>query len=260
MLRVSVVIPTCERPRLLARALRSVAAQDTPPAEVVVVNDGDPRHTSAAHDAGRAFGIAALTVSPNRRAKGASGARNSGAALASGDVLAFLDDDDEWAPSYLREVIQRWDSASVDVVCTDLVLRFDDGTERPGKGAPNELVASQFLTRNPGLIGSNLVIHRALYVAVGGFDESMQGPEDMDFGLRLSLHGGVRYAPLHRPLVIHHQHREARLCMPRGEAMRAGIRRFYELHGQRMTEAQREDFRRRVGRLWGIDEYGRDAG
>ena len=172
----------------------------------------------------------------------------------------FLDDDDEWAPSYVGEVMHCWNAARADVVCTDFVLRFDDGTERPGNGAPTELAASLFLTRNPGLIGSNLVIRRALYLALGGFDESLPAAEDMDFGLRLSLHGGVRYAPLHRPLVIHHQHHEARLCTPRGAAMRAGITRFYELHGQRMTGAQQEDFRRRVGRLWGIDEHGSDAG
>jgi glycosyltransferase involved in cell wall biosynthesis len=246
--------------RACSRALRSVAAQDTPPVEVIVVDDGDPLRCAAAPAAGHAFGVAPLTVSLNRRAKGASGARNSGAALASGDVLAFLDDDDEWAPSYLREVMQCWDAARVDVVCTAFVLRFDDGTERPGKGAPTELSASRFLTRNPGLIGSNLVIHRALYLALGGFDESLQAAEDMDFGLRLSLHGDVRYAALDRPLVIHHQHRAARLCTPRGAGMRAGIRRFYELHGPRMSEAQQEDFRRSVGRLWGIDEHGRDAG
>ena len=86
---VSVVIPTCDRPRLLERALRSVAAQDTRPAEIIVVNDGNPQHSAAARAAGRACGVAPLTVRSNRRARGASGARNSGAALARGDVLAF---------------------------------------------------------------------------------------------------------------------------------------------------------------------------
>jgi len=145
------------------------------------------------------------------------------------------------------------------VLCTDLLYRYDeDGSERPGKQAPEILDEQAFLTRNPGLVGSNLVIRSAAYAALGGFDESLLTAEDMDFGIRLSLHGGLRYAPLRERLVAHHQHRRPRLCTRRGEAMRAGIRRFFTLHGARMDDAQREAFRLTVQRLWGIDEFGRD--
>ena len=141
-------------------------------------------------------------------------------------------------------------------MCTDLLYRYDDGSERPGKPAFDRLAIDLFLTRNPGLIGSNLIIRRALYSELGGFDESLRCAEDNDFGIRLCLHGAVRYAPLRQMLVRHYQHTGPRICTPRGEAVRSGLRRFFELHAHRMTPAQREEFGHNVRRLWGIDEHG----
>lgn len=249
---VSVVIPTCDRPHLLSRALESVRAQTLAPAEILVVDDGRDDAARPRLDGGP------VRLLRNRHAPGASGARNCGAAAARGPLLAFLDDDDEWLPTYLATAVAQLGAGALDVVCTDLVYHYEDGTERPGKVAPAALAVASFLTSNPGLIGSNLLIRAAAFAAVGGFDESLQTSEDMDFGIRLSLHGGLRYAPLRQALVRHHQHRRARLCTHRGDAMRAGISRFFALHHGRMTEAERETFRQRIRRLWGIDEHGRD--
>jgi GT2 family glycosyltransferase len=256
--RVAVVIPTCARPALLARALASVRAQESAPDEVLVVDDGERRdhetilRTVAEH-------MPAARVVPNAGAKGPSGARNTGAALATASAVAFLDDDDEWLPQWLGEAGRVFASGGVDVACADLVYRYADGMEQPGKTAPDALAVDAFLTRNPGLVGSNLIIRRSLYRALGGFDESLPTFEDMDFGIRLSLAAGVRYAPVHQRLVRHYQHSQPRLCTPRGDAMRAGVRRFFALHGARMSEAQRAGYGRAVRILWGVDEDGRDT-
>ena len=259
MTRVSVVIPTCDRPLSLARALQSVCEQERLPDEVIVVDDGAQCAAMYTRQAVEQFHQRGVRLVANARRKGPSGARNTGAALASGTVLAFLDDDDEWLPAYLRTAIDRVESDALDVMCTDLLYRYDDSSERPGKDAPDALMVNAFLTRNPGLIGSNLIIRPALYRALGGFDESLRTSEDMDFGIRLSLHPAVRYAPLRERLVRHYQHTSDRLCTRQGDAMRAGIRRFFELHAARMDESERERYRRAVRDLWGIDEYGCDA-
>jgi GT2 family glycosyltransferase len=257
MIGISVVIPTCGRPDSLAAALESVYAQGELPREIIVVDDGGAAHADATRAVvNRVRGPAARLVA-NHRAKGASGARNTGAEQAHGELLAFLDDDDEWLPSYLNEVLRCF-AGDTDVVCTDLVYRYDDGHERSGKSAPDApLSASAFLVRNPGLIGSNLVIRRSLYQQLGGFDESLPTYEDVDFGLRLSLRRDVRYAPLRQRLVRHYQHTRERLCMRLGDPMRTGVRRFFELHGHRMSAAERERFGRIARELWGVDEYGR---
>ena len=256
MQRLTAIVPTCRRLGLLGRALGSIAAQDVPPDEVLVVNDGPDADACAIRHAVETSGCRQAVVIANSRATGPSGARNAGAALARGEWLAFLDDDDEWLPAYLRTVLERIEAGGVDMLGTDLLYRYDDGSERPGKPACDALLVDAFLTRNPGLIGSNLVIRRSLFADVGGFDESLPCAEDMDFGIRLSLHGSVRYHPLHQRLVRHYQHAGPRLCTPRAATMRIGVRRFYELHARRMTPAQREEFGRNMRRLWGIDEHG----
>lgn len=256
MPRVTAIVPTSQRPALLERAVRSIAAQHVAPAEVLVVHDGPESDLSAVHAAVRRSGCARVTVIVNGRSPGPSGARNHGVAHARGEWLAFLDDDDEWLPAYLQTVGERIQARGLDVVCTDLVYRYDDGSERPGKPACPALTTELFLTRNPGLIGSNLVVRHAVFTDVGGFEESLRCAEDVDLGIRLSLRAGMRYAPIRRRLVRHYQHGGRRICMPAGDAVRSGIRRFYELHAHRMTAAQRVEFGCHVRRLWGIDERG----
>jgi glycosyltransferase involved in cell wall biosynthesis len=255
-LRVTAIVPTCERPVLLERALQSIAAQEFAPAEIIVVDDAGGGHEAVTRRAVERSDIGNVHVIANSRAKGVSGARNAGAELGTGELLAFLDDDDEWLPSYLRQAVALFNSADLDVVCTDLLCRFDDGVDRQGKAAPSELRPELFLARNPGLIGSNLVIRRSLYRTMGGFDESLPTYEDMDCGIRLSLAANVRYARLPQRLVRRHEHTGPKLTTVQGEAMRNGIRRFYETHGPRMSETQRQQFRTNVRHYWGIDEQG----
>jgi glycosyltransferase involved in cell wall biosynthesis len=243
-LPVTAIIPTCGRPLLLERALRSVAAQAVAPDEVIVVDDAGGIHRDVIRLALAKCGLNRARIVANSRVKGASGARNTGAESAKGELLAFLDDDDEWLPTYLSEAIARFRSTTVDMLAADLLYRYDDGSERPGKTAPDRLAPELFLTRNPGLVGSNFILRRRLYLEIGGFNEWLPASEDMDFGLRISLHGQVTYEPLRRQLVRHHQHSGARLSAPEGESMRVGVRRFFELHGHRMTAAQVNEFRR----------------
>ena len=172
-------------------------------------------------------------------------------------MLAFLDDDDEWLPAYLETALSIFDEGAVDVVCVDFLRCDPRGVERAGKAAPERLSSDAFLTRNPGLVGSNILIRRGLYREVGGFDETLPSHNDVDLGLRLSLRPGIDYRPLHRSLVRLHEDSERRLSTPRSAAKCHGVRRFYELHGHRMNDAQRAEFRARVIGLWGCDERGR---
>jgi len=253
---VTAVVPTCNRPTLLRRALRSIAAQELPPAEVIVIDDGNGANERLTRDAAEQSGLKRILVRANSHAKGASGARNTGAELATGELLAFLDDDDEWLPSYLSQAVGHCNWSELDVVCTPLLCQFDDGVDRLSKSAPDRLAPELFLTRNPGLGGSNLIIRRSLYREIGGFDESLPSCNDLDLGVRLSLRSGVRYLNLQQRLVRFYQHTGPKLGTPASEAMRVGIRRFYELHEHRMTEAQRQQYRDMARRFFSVDERG----
>jgi glycosyltransferase involved in cell wall biosynthesis len=256
MLRVTAIVPTYNRPVLLERALRSIAAQKLVPAEIIVVDDGGSGHEVVTRDTLRRCGFSDVTVAANASGKGASGSRNTGAVLAAEELLAFLDDDDEWLPSYLAEALREFELKNLDVIGTDLLCQFDDGIDRPSKAAPDQLRAELFLTRNPGLSGSNIIIKRSLYREIGGFDETLPACNDIDFALRLSLRERVNYGRVSKRLVRYHQHSGPKLGTVRGESMRAGVRRFYELHAHRMTAAQKEEFRSGARAWWGIDEKG----
>jgi glycosyltransferase involved in cell wall biosynthesis len=117
---ISVVIPTYNRAQLLARALRSVLSECQPGDEVIVVDDGSSDDTEAVAGA---FGPPVRYLAGAHR--GAGAARNTGIEAATGDLVAFLDDDDEWMPGKLywqRAILQQF---------PDILFLFSDfGSKR----------------------------------------------------------------------------------------------------------------------------------
>lgn len=255
MANLSAIVPTFRRPEFLRRALASIANQTSLPCEVIVVDD-DPSSLTATQALAESSGLDNVRTARNHRTPGASGARNSGMDIARGEFLAFLDDDDEWQPRFVAQAAACCREHALDLLCVDVINCLPDGAERPGKTAPEGLQAEAFLTRNPGFLGSNVLIRRSCLIEVGGFDESLPSMNDIDLGWRLSQCQQLRYRPLHERLVRHHLHTGSRLSTPRSEAKRQGVRRFFELHAPHMTAAQRLTYRAKVLRLWGVDEYG----
>ncbi|MEJ3743837.1 glycosyltransferase [Actinomycetes bacterium KLBMP 9797] len=98
---VGVVIPTRDRPNLLRRAIDSVRRQNYPgPLRVVVVFDhSTPDYLLATTD-----GVPVL-VAANWRTPGLAGARNTGVLALDTELVAFCDDDDQWAPDKLRRQV-----------------------------------------------------------------------------------------------------------------------------------------------------------
>ncbi len=95
---LSVVIPTWNRQRLVCEAVESALVQRAGSVEVIVVDDGSTDDTCDV--LARRFGPAIKLLSLPRRG-GARAARNAGARLATGELLAFLDSDDLWLPGKL---------------------------------------------------------------------------------------------------------------------------------------------------------------
>ena len=96
-LSVSVIIPTYNRAPLIVRALKSVLGQIGSDDEIIVIDDGSIDNTAELLQPFQAA-IKYIRV-PNR---GAGAARNHGVSLATKDLIAFLDSDDEWMPGKLE--------------------------------------------------------------------------------------------------------------------------------------------------------------
>ena len=100
---ISIVVPTHNRPALLAEALQSIAVQTVGDWEAIVVDDASAPPAQIPPD-GR------MRIVRHAEARGGAAAKQTGALGARGDILAFLDDDDLYAPTYLeraRAVLER---------------------------------------------------------------------------------------------------------------------------------------------------------
>ncbi len=99
---VSAVVPTKDRWPLLERALRSVLAQDGVVVEAIVVDDGS---TDGTRERLEAWGDPRVRYLRHERSEGVSRARNRGTEAARAPYVAFLDDDDVWAPDHLNRLL-----------------------------------------------------------------------------------------------------------------------------------------------------------
>jgi len=102
---VSVVIATYNRAGLLAETLQAIARQTMPPQEVIIIDDGSTDHTAEV-----AKGAGGEVRYERIANQGPQAARGHGVTLASGELIAVVDDDDLWLPEKLalqHEAMQR---------------------------------------------------------------------------------------------------------------------------------------------------------
>ena len=194
---VSVIIATRNRRALLARALRSTLSQRRVDLEVIVVDDGSDDGTPeflAGVDDGR------LHVVRHSTSVGTSPAKNDGLSRAAGEWVAFLDDDDVWAPDKLAAQLQAAAADPAVWVCAGAVTV--DGDLRPVGPwlVPPATERDRLLVTNviPGG-GSATLMKTVVLRDVGGFDPALAILNDWDLWIRLSEVGP--WAGVQRPLV-----------------------------------------------------------
>jgi hypothetical protein len=180
---VSVVIPTRDRASRLRAALASALAQARVSVDVIVVDDGSSPDTARA--------IAELATGPVRLLRhdtplGVSRARNAGIEAARAPWIAFLDDDDLWAPGKLAAQLARAQQTGAGLVYTSVVVLDDGGdvvgelTARPEAALPAEMRETNAIGTPSSVLARTELLRRA-----GGFDPRLSIFADWDLILRL---------------------------------------------------------------------------
>jgi glycosyltransferase involved in cell wall biosynthesis len=206
--KVSVVVPTRDRPEQLRRALGTICGQTYKgPIECVVVFDqSDPDLAWPDLPPGRT-----VVLRRNDRTPGLAGARNSGILAATGELVAFCDDDDEWLPEKLaRQVARLLATPGAAVSTTGILVRYQDRTIT--RLAPTILVTHRQLLRSrlTELHPSTVLARRDRMLSqIGLVDEDLPGSyaEDYEWLLRASRYGPVLAVP--EPLAVIHWHQSS---------------------------------------------------
>ena len=204
---VSVVIPTRNRRPLLFRTLASVLAQDGVDVAVVVVDEASADGTAAAL---AELDDPRVTVARHDVARGVADARNAGLERVATEWVAFVDDDDVWAPGKLAAQLEalvagpdcEWSCTGAVVV--DGALGIVGAEVAPAAGG----LLERLLVYNAIPGGGSSVMARADAVReLGGFDPRLRVVADWDLWIRLAQRSPL--AAVERPLVGYLRHADS---------------------------------------------------
>jgi GT2 family glycosyltransferase len=197
---VSVVVCSCNGARTVRECCEGLSKLDYPNFEVIVVDDGS---TDGTGEIAREYGFRVIST-PNR---GLSSARNTGAQAATGEIVAYIDDDAYPDPQWLSYLAHTF-------LTTDAAAVGGPNIPPPGDGAIAECIANA-----PGgpvhvlisdreaehIPGCNMAFRKADLDAIGGFDPQFRvAGDDVDLCWRLQQSGRtIGFCPA--AMVWHHR-------------------------------------------------------
>ncbi|HWA85582.1 MAG TPA: glycosyltransferase family 2 protein [Opitutus sp.] len=185
------ILPTCDRPQLWPRALRSVLEQDAPELEVLLVDSN--RRAPPVRDQpefARFGGDARVRLIEGGPFANAAAARNAGLRQAAGEWVSFLDDDDEYAPGKISRqlALAREKSASIVLCGFEVELAFRRRLVQVGT---RELADDALLLE--AVWSTPFLFHRR--DPTHFFDARYASAEDLDYALRFLAHHRLRAVP-----------------------------------------------------------------
>jgi glycosyltransferase involved in cell wall biosynthesis len=207
---VTVVIPTRNRPQIVARGVGTALTQTLQSIEVIVIIDGPDQETVNVLSQ---IGDPRLRVIELPKNIGPSGARNTGVREAKGTWIAFLDDDDEWLPQKLERQLEVANNSHYDfpVVASRFISQTQKGEFICPRRLPNvsEHLSEYLFVRNSffkgeGFIQTSTIFVKKELMQKTPLEEKFYRHEDWEWLLRVSAMEGVGVEFVAEPMAIWH--------------------------------------------------------
>ncbi|MDF9745864.1 glycosyltransferase family 2 protein [Natrinema salsiterrestre] len=197
MKKVTVIIPAYNRRSDLSIAIDSVLNQSYSNLELIVVDDASEEDVKGLVKNIEDSRIKYIAHDENQ---GGAAARNTGIKHANADLVAFLDSDDYWLPKKLEQQVAEMEqlpSEYVGTYCNISSGRDNWVTKKIGRliekdyrpEGDNEIISALVFPNTSLGFGSTLLVNRQTAVEVGGFDESLDRHQDIQFGISVALEG-----------------------------------------------------------------------
>jgi glycosyltransferase involved in cell wall biosynthesis len=190
---VSVIVPTYNRARIIAKTIDNILEQTYPNIELIIVDDGSTDDTATVLEPYR--GRIRLVSQENA---GPAAARNQGIRFAKGEIVAFQDSDDTWHSTKIARqasLLVRYQNA-VACLCNSSLKRsgvvtssFELADLSPPIDEGLWLNPEEVLTTRFVLFNQAVAVRRDVLARLGGFDESFRLMEDAELAIRLSMEG-----------------------------------------------------------------------
>jgi hypothetical protein len=195
---ISVLVPLYNKGAFIEATVRSVLAQDYPNFELLIVDDGSTDDGVARLQA--EFNDPRLQIIRQANS-GVGAARNRALRLAQGNILAFLDADDEWSPTHLSDLLYLANEfPRAGILASRTAARAADRIE-----IENTIPATRpclienffaYAAQGASLVNSSTcAIRREVFISVGGFMESTPYGEDQEYWARVSLSYPMAFHP-----------------------------------------------------------------
>ncbi len=188
---VSVVMPTFNGAKYIEQAIDSALAQTYPSLEIIVVDDGS---TDATAELVKSYGDKVTYILQQNQ--GTAAAYNKGITAASGDLVAFLEQDDIWQPEKNAQQVRLFATndrlgmvfSPVHLLQEGAPSKHSDLDDQQGEGVCS---FADFFARNRVLNCSSVMVRRDVLQHVGGFHKHLKLGFDYDLWLRISAEYGV---------------------------------------------------------------------
>lgn len=196
---ISVVIPLYNKEEYIVRTIQSVLGQTYSNFELIVVDDGSTDDSKSIVSS-----IADTRVRlVSQKNSGSAAARNTGIRHSTGDIVAFLDADDQWMPTFLEEIVElskKYPNVGIygtaySVYSENTLLRDNVWNAELGNRILSSYYAETALCGFPIFITSSFAAPRSVLERVDGYQEDYRSGQDHDLFGRIALRYPIAYSP-----------------------------------------------------------------